>query len=392
MLTLSGVAAWAVTSGRLGGDSSGPASPVPTASPGTGVPTGEPSPAETPTPPSVQGPAVLYSRFREGEDTIWLAPLSRLEEPQAVVSVSHAPFWGISASLSPDGRWLAYTVLPPTVANPEQTASSAAQVWLAPLAEGEPRLLARGADVRLAPIWSPDGRSLIFQRLEGQARGPTLFRIDLADGQVSLLAALEQYPTAFPLAFAADGQTLYLVQTGLGGTELLALSIADGSLRSLVTLPTSTARDWRLSPEGQRMSFVALLPGEGWGLWTVDLRDGSLSRLEAEGLPTEGGLFSPVWHPSGRFITVGAAPDENGGGAVNVPLAGGAAQRLPGPEQGVDFPAGWSPGGELLVVEEYADYPPQHLPRLLLIDTQGRRQPVTGAGELTFIGWIGGGG
>lgn len=383
-LTLSGVAAWAVASGRLGG-SSPPEQAQPLASPS---PAASPTPGDgTPAVPALGGPVLLYRQFGENEDTIWLVEPSRLDQPRIVATVPHVPFYGISASLSPDGRWLAYTVLPPSVPNPEQASSSESEVWLMPALGGEARRVASGADVRLAPLWSPDGAFLVFQRLEGPAGGPALFLATLEDGAVSRLADLEEYPTAFPIALSADGATLYLVATGFQGSELLALSTTDGSLRTLATVPTSIARYWSLSPDGAQMSFVALLAGE-WGLWTVDLADGSLSRLEAPGLPGDRELFNPVWHPSGEFITVGAAPGGgDGGGVMNVPLSGGPVESLPGPEKGVDFPVGWSPGGDLLVVNEFAEYPPRRLPRLVLIDEERERRLVAGEGELAVIGW-----
>ncbi|GAG14449.1 unnamed protein product, partial [marine sediment metagenome] len=254
------------------------------------------------------------SQFGETEDTIWLAPASHLQEPEAVATVAHTPFWGVSASLSPDGQQIAYVVLPPTVPNPEQGADDQAEVWVQPLAGGEPRLLAQNADVRVAPIWSPDGGILVFQSFDRQRNVPTLFRVNIGDGIVSVLASLGGTTAAFALAFASSSDRFYVAQTSEGGTDLLAINISDGSVQTIATIAGGIARDWQLSPDGRRMAFVNQAAGGEWELWVLDLEDGSVLRLEAEDLPTDRQLFSPVWRPVQELITLGMAPGDDGNG------------------------------------------------------------------------------
>ncbi len=402
-LALSAVLGLAISSGWLGGGSSDPLTivvtsptPPPEGAAGGGSPTADatPSPASaggSPGPATSSETALLYSQFGETEDTLWLAPASQLQQPQAVATIVHAPFWGISASLSPDGRWLAYTVLPPTVPNPEEGAGAEAEVWVLPRAGGEPQLLARGADVRLAPIWSPDGGSLVFQRFDRQRNVPTLFRVNLQDKVVSPLASLEGATSLLPVAFGPGGDHFYVVRVAERGTELLATSTADGSMQTIATIAGVVARDWKLSPDGRRMSFVGRMGGQEWSLWVVDLNDGSLLRLEDENLPTDRELFSPVWHPQQALITLGMAPGDEGRGVISLSLSGGLAVQLPGPEQGFDVPLAWSPRGDLLVVQEFAEYPVRHRPHLRLIAPDGRGQLLADEAEVTFIGWSAGG-
>ena len=75
---------------------------------------------------------MLYSEFESNQDTIRLAPISNLGEPRSITAVPHAPLWGISASLSPDGQQVAYVVLPPTVPDPERAANDQAEVLVQP--------------------------------------------------------------------------------------------------------------------------------------------------------------------------------------------------------------------------------------------------------------------
>ena len=391
-VVLVGTLGWAIASGRLGGGSSKPelVSPLRSPSPSPQAPTGDASPTITATPqptPSSEA-ALLYSQFGETEDTLWLAPLSRLDEPRAIAAVAHARFWGISASLSPDGHWVAYAVLPPTVPNPEQGADAEAEVWVLSVTSGEPQLLARGADVRLPPIWSPDSAALVFQRFDRQRNAPSLFRVNLPDKVVS---SLDGATSVFPVAFGPGGDEFYAVRDAEGGTELLAINVADGSTQTVATFAGGVARDWRLSPDRRRMSFVGQMDGQQWGLWIVDLDDGSLLQPEAEGLPTERELFSPVWHPQQALITLGTAPGDDGNGVLNIPLSGEAADRLPGPDRGFQVPLSWSPQGGLLVVQEFAEYPVQLRSHLRLITADGQGQLLADEEEVTFVGWAAGG-
>ena len=385
-LILAAVLALAVASGWLGGGSSEPALVSPRSSP---------SPvAEGPT-PTASAPAgelgLLYSQFGETEDTLWLAPASQLQQPQAVATIAHAPFWGISASLSPDGRWVAYTVLPPNIPNPEEDSGAEAEVWLLPMAGGEPQLLAQGADARLAPIWAPDSGVLMFQSINRQRNSYTLFSVNLTDKVSSPLLSMEDVTAMFPLAFAPAGDSIYVARVAEGGTDILAISVADGLSRKIATVD-GVARDWQFSPDGERVTFVNQTGEGAWELWVLDMEDGSQFRLEAEGLPTDRELFSPVWRAGQGLITLGMAPSDDGTGVLSLSLSDGAAEQLPGPEQGFDVPLAWSPQGDFLVVQEFAEFPVRHRPHLSLISADGQRQRLALAdeAEVTFIGWLAG--
>ena len=392
---LAAVLALAVALGWLDGGSSEPAVVSPRSSPSPVAEGPTPSASApagvTPAPEPAGELALLYSQFGETEDTLWLAPASQLQEPQIIATIAHAPFWGISASLSPNGRWLAYTVLPPNLSDPDEGSSAEAEVWLLPSAGGEPQLLVQGADVRLAPIWSPDSGAFMVQSIDQQRNSYTMISVNVADKVSSLLLNMEDVASMFPLAYSPTGDSFYVARVGEGSTDIFAVSVADASRREIATVD-GVARDWQLSPDGERVTFVNQT-GEGeWELWVLDLEDGSQFRLEAEGLPTDRELFSPVWRAGQELITLGTAPGDDGNGVLNVSLSGGAAEQLPGPEQGFDVPLAWSPQGDLLVVQEFAEFPVRRRPRLNLIFADGERQRLVLAdeAEVTFISWLGG--
>ncbi|KKK68244.1 hypothetical protein LCGC14_2946010, partial [marine sediment metagenome] len=255
---------------------------------------------------------MLYTEFESSQDTIRLVPLSNVLEPRSIAVIPHAPFWGISASLSPDGQQVAYVVLPPIVPHPERAADDQAEVWVQPVSGGEPRRLAKNAGVRVAPVWSPDSGTLVFQSFSRDSNSLTLFRVNIGDGAVSVLASLGA-AAAFPLAFAPNSDQFYVAQTSEGGTDLLAINTADGSVQTVARVAGGIARGWRPSPDGVSIAFVNQISAQEWEIAIASLAEGSVSRLDSQAIPSGRELFSPVWHPQQPLLTVGTAPSDGGG-------------------------------------------------------------------------------
>jgi hypothetical protein len=311
-------------------------------------------------------------------------------EPEAIATVAHADSWGIGASLSPAGDWIAYTALSPDIFDPSVAADAGAQVWALSLSGREPLLLAEDADVRVAPVWSPDASAVVYQRFDRQRNSTDLIRVNLEDKVGAQLTSVTTAGSVFPLTFAPDGNTFYLGRTTGAQVELLAVSSQGGSPRTVASIPGGIIGGWALSPGRERL-VVASKTSEGeWGLWVADLEDGSVARVQAEGLPEDRELLMPAWHPRDAMVTLGTAPGPDGNGVLNVPLDGGPADRLAGPEQGLDAPVLWSPQGIDLVVEEYSEYPVQQRPSLRLITGDGQRRALAEGAEATVIGWTAG--
>src|SRR3989442_13508963 len=124
------------------------------------------------------------------------------------LSVSPFPFPGLSAQkraiaiddylalksvgnpqLSPDGKWVAYTVTEHSLKDNR----GITRIWLSDLTGGSARQLTAGPGSDRQPRWSPDGRTLAFVSTRGNgaqlgglpiARGEAPGRPRLADGLV----------------------------------------------------------------------------------------------------------------------------------------------------------------------------------------------------------------
>ncbi len=130
---------------------------------------------------SPPGIAVLYSEFESSQDTIWLVPLSnRLEpEPPNIAVIPHVPLCGMRVALSPRSQQVGLRG-PPTRC-PGPGASRRCSGRRLGTSRGRRRTALPGADVRIAPIWSPDSRTLVFQRFSQVSNSPTPFRVNIGD-------------------------------------------------------------------------------------------------------------------------------------------------------------------------------------------------------------------
>jgi Tol biopolymer transport system component len=82
-----------------------------------------------------------------------------------------------SPHVSPDGKWVAYTVTTKDLKN-DRTSS---QLWLVPTAGGKPRPMTAKGSSFWSPSWSPDGRYLTFAA-PSKGQGSQLFSLDLRGG------------------------------------------------------------------------------------------------------------------------------------------------------------------------------------------------------------------
>ncbi len=79
--------------------------------------------------------------------------------------------------LSPDGKWVAYTVTEYSLKDNRGTA----RVWLADVATGQTRRLTEGPGSDRQPRWSPDGATLAF--VSTRQNGPQLWVLPIAGGE-----------------------------------------------------------------------------------------------------------------------------------------------------------------------------------------------------------------
>ena len=134
---------------------------------------------------------------------ICIAPAeARLLQPQDTAALR-----GVNdPQLSPDGRWVVYTVHTTDVEKDKH----ATNLWLASVDGSSNRALTFGDKNQSGPRWSPDGKRLAFLSGRGdEDKGDQLWILDMAGGEAHQVTALKGDVGDF--AWAPDGQHLVLV-------------------------------------------------------------------------------------------------------------------------------------------------------------------------------------
>src|SRR3990172_9146547 len=140
-----------------GGDDAETPTPSPSPSPEPETPSPTPAPPET-------GYRFVYREYGANEDVIWRVVPWDPAQRERLVGIPHREGFGVVASISPDGRMLAYLSLPDDA---ESETSSQAEAYVFDLKNGSNRLVAGGFDYTFRPLWSQDGQLLFLRRLAG---------------------------------------------------------------------------------------------------------------------------------------------------------------------------------------------------------------------------------
>jgi len=133
-----------------------------------------------------------------------LVPLSLVAQKRAITFDDYIALKAVSdPQLSPDGRWVAYTVSTPSL----QDNRNVSRIWVAEVATGRARQLTGGPGSDRQPRWSPDGRMLAF--ISTRDAGAQLWLLPVGGGdarKVSSLADGASDPVWLP-----DGSGLLVV-------------------------------------------------------------------------------------------------------------------------------------------------------------------------------------
>ena len=276
-----------------------------------------------------------------------------------------APRW------SPDGRWMAFL---------SDRGGQAAQLYLLPIAGGEPHRLTSLAGGAGPAIWSPDGSQLAFSARVAKDPAPAEDGAHDRRAQRPRVVTRAQYKTD-GVGYTFDTVAHVFVAT-IDGGETSQRTAGDAE---------HVSPAW--SPDGRRLAFARARTGVTdyslFDLWVMDVDGGNARRLT----DAVGRVAVPSWSPDGRLIAFyGHDEQEPGLGDAMVrvwvvPADGGPARAITAgyhrsvalarPPEATPPPA-WSADGGSVVVP-IADTGDVHLARVSVPD--GAVRSVVGGGR-----------
>jgi dipeptidyl aminopeptidase/acylaminoacyl peptidase len=242
---------------------------------------------------------------------------------------------------SPDGSTIAYVV--GTVDQRQNRRYNA--IWLtAADGSGEPRLLTTSAQSSSSPRWSPDGRAIAFlsaRPAPGDPAGETprnqIWLLPLAGGEPRRVTNLQNGVRSF--SWSPDG-TQFLCVSSTGPSDrakspsdvrhykhanykyndtgwfddkrshLWIVDIASAAAKQITSGDDWNDTDPQWSPDGKKVAFVSDRTGKEFDegrnkdIWVIDAAGGPLVKVSQSEEPDG----SPRWSPDGRTIAFLSAP------------------------------------------------------------------------------------
>jgi dipeptidyl aminopeptidase/acylaminoacyl peptidase len=224
-----------------------------------------------------------------------------------------------SPAWSPDGRWLAFVAIRETEQaggkdgkESKKQGKDKPQIWLIPTDGGEARQLTFMEHGASSPVWSPDGKQLVYS------------------AQVGPSDEENDEGKAFPKARVID--RLWYRLDGVGyinecRSHLFLINVDGGEPRQLTDGDWDNA-DAAWSPDGTQIAFFSDRTEDRWRLLGADLyvltvQDGTLRCL------TDGTLAagSPSWSPDGKTLAFLAATRKRSAGHVYLYTISAAAEK-----------------------------------------------------------------
>jgi Tol biopolymer transport system component len=326
---------------------------------------------------------IAYFEFGETADTLWIADLQSPSKRTKLLLAQHAPEYGVVPSLSPDGRRFVYTSLPLETRKP--TPETPAGLWLKSAGGSErPVLIARDVELLVRPVWSPDGRGVVYRRFSAQYG---LYLHDVTHGAEPLPGAgerllVEDAAALFPVAFSKDGMSLYYVRLSQEASVLYSLDLTSNEAKAVVRLADGMTRDWALSPDGTKLAYLEMtLDADKLAsqAFIANIEAGTTRAVTSE----DDNAFGPVWSRDGSLI-VGRA-GSTGAGVIRV----GGEGAFKAPVNGFDVPLLQAPGNAGVIVSSFdgASASSPGVSALTLLAPDGARRRIA-SGDVTFLGWV----
>ncbi len=250
------------------------------------------------------GPASPFSIFLLSVET---------GERRRITTPSAQSIGDTGPAFSPDGRTLAFK---------RSTGAGVNDIYVVPIAGGEPRRLTFGNAFTASHVWSPDGRELIFSSTQAGTNG--LWRVPASGGTPVQIPSAGQ--GAYYLAASRQGNYLaysrWFADTNIWRLAIPSTGQESAKPEELIS-STWEERSAQYSPDGTRIAFRSDRSGTN-EIWVCDASGANPMQLTSFHGPLTG---TPRWSPDGKDLVFDSRPGGNAD-IYTVPARGGAVRRI----------------------------------------------------------------
>jgi dipeptidyl aminopeptidase/acylaminoacyl peptidase len=244
-----------------------------------------------------------------------LAPQTALGQgltPEQVVALRTVT----SVAMSPDGQWIAYTATRPRD-EVETQAPPFSELWVVPVAGGEPRLIVGQPHTVSAPRWTPDGRTLAFAATLPAAERRQVWGVDPAGGEPRPLTSSPRGVGLY--AFSPDGTSIAFTESvsppeeiarrRAAGNDVVVASEPGTFMRLAVQGPGGQVTP--ITPEDRVVHEFAWSPDGSWLAvqWTEETTaDAELMFREMHSVAADGSWARPLVATEGKLGPMAFSP------------------------------------------------------------------------------------
>jgi Tol biopolymer transport system component len=196
----------------------------------------------------------------------------------------------LNPAISPDGRLVAVNRMDPQTGNWD--------IWVVDVERNVPTRLTSDPAVDADPIWSPDGKQIVYSSDRGGRLGLYRQPVDGA-GTAELLVAPETPHVLIPSDWSADGSYILYYQAGPRPWSVWALPL-DGERQPLLVLENSYGAHF--SPDGQWITYSSFESG------SFEAYVQRFPTAAAKQRISESGGVHPRWTSNGRELVYWAVP------------------------------------------------------------------------------------
>jgi Tol biopolymer transport system component len=189
---------------------------------------------------------------------------------------------------------------------------------------GAPRQLTHDHKRTSSPIWTSDGKEIIYIAGTATRSDAAIYRVSASGGQPRPLEGIGTDANSLTLA-PKSNRLLYSTVSIDYDIHRLDLAAADAKPEQFLSSTRFEGMP-SYSPDGKRIAFASNRGGVDQ-IWVADA-DGSNTSTSPLTSFSSGTAGSPKWSPDGQFIVFDARPEGNAARIYTVPAGGGPVKQL----------------------------------------------------------------